>query len=89
MNKIKHFYLKPLNQKSFDYKALVIQNGNISKLQSYDTIVAEYNHETNKMKINGYYSLTTMKHINAFLDYYGFDTVNKRQLQKFYLTEKN
>lgn len=80
----KEFYLNPINgRKSFYNKAVVIQNGNVSKLKSYNTIVAEYNHETNEIKVNGWYSATTATHINAFLDYYGFDTCTKKELENY------
>lgn len=75
--------MTPLNQKSFYGKAEIINDGNISKLRSYDTIVAEYNHDTNEMKVHGYYSQTTAKHINSFLAYFGFNTCNKKQLENY------
>ena len=84
----KLFELQPhKGRKSFYGKAQVIQqeiNGEIiSKLQSYSTIVAEYNHTTNTMTVRGWYSNTTARHINAFLNYYGFNTCNKKQLQNY------
>lgn len=83
---MKTFELTPIDgRKSFYGKARVIDDGKIAKLLSYDTIVAEYNRTTKEMKINGEYSDTTRRHINAFLSYYGFDTVNKKQLNEFYL----
>lgn len=78
------FQLTPVNnRKSFYGKCRVIEENGISKLQSYNTIVAEYNHAENKMKVNGYYSQTTASHINAFLSYYGFDTCNKKELESY------
>lgn len=82
---MKTFYLSPINgRKSFNHKCEVIvtteNNETISKLKSYDTIVAEYNHNTNVMRVNGWYSTTTARHINAFLDYYGFNTCTKKEL---------
>ena len=80
------FTLNPVNgRKSFGGKAKVIQQDNISTLLSYDTEVATYNHSTNEMAVNGYYSSTTLTHINSFLAYYGFDTCTKQQLEEFYL----
>ena len=64
-------------------KCQVIEENGISKLQSYETIVAEYNHNTNMMKVFGYYSTTTARHINAFLEYYGFDTCSKKELENY------
>ena len=75
------FYLKPTDsRKSFYKKAIVIEDGNITKLKSYDTIVAEYNKETKVMNIKDWYSATTMRHINSFLDYYGFQSKTKQQV---------
>lgn len=71
------------NQKSFYGKAKIINNGDISKLLSYDTEVAEYNHNTNKMTVNGWYSATTAKHINSFLEYFGFERCNKKELETY------
>ena len=56
---------------------------NITRLVSYNTEVANYNHDTNIMTVNGWYSQTTAKHINAFLEYYGFDKCNKQQLLNY------
>ena len=76
--------LNPTNgQKSFYNKAVMIRENNVTRLQSYTTIVATYNHDTNEMKISGYYSQTTAKHINAFLSLFGFDTCNKKQLENY------
>ena len=72
--------LTPLNRKSFYNKAKLITDGNVTKLKSYETIVASYNHETKEMTVNGWYSATTARHINAFLDKYGFDTCTKADL---------
>lgn len=78
------FELSPVNgRKSFYGKCRVIEENGISKLQSYETIVAEYNHKTNVMTVNGYYSGATSSHTNAFLKYYGFDTCNKKQLENY------
>lgn len=78
------FELTPVNnRKSFYGKCRVEVDNGISYLISYTTKVAHYNHETNKMTVNGYYSPTTATHINAFLSYYGFDTCNKKQLENY------
>mgnify|MGYP000176843258 CR=1 FL=1 len=65
-------------------KAKVIKEGNTSTLLSYTTEVATYNHDTNKMTVNGYYSATTGRHINAFLEFYGFNKCTKKELFKQY-----
>lgn len=53
----------------------------ISDLISYTTRVASYNHNTNEYSIYSCQSQTTQRHINAFLSFYGFDTLNKKQIQ--------
>jgi len=86
---MKTFDLKPIgNEKSFYGKAVVVEHINSlaqvkSTLKSYNTTVAEYNHDTNEMKVFGYYSATTARHINAFLDFYGFDTCTKQELNNY------
>lgn len=55
----------------------------MSILYSYDTVVATYDHLSNKMTVNGWYSDTTATHINAFLDFYGFDTCTKKELENY------
>jgi hypothetical protein len=81
------FNLEPVNgRKSFGNKARVIEENGLSQLESYDTIVAEYNHRDNTMRVFAYYSATTMAHINSFLSYYGFDTCTKKELENNYLT---
>lgn len=54
-----------------------------SDLISYTTRVASYNHKTNEMSVYGWYSNTTAKHINAFLEFYGFNKCNKKQMQDY------
>lgn len=80
---MKTFKLEPVNQKSFYSKAIVTVDNDISTLKSYSTNVATYNHITNVISIKGYYSQTTAKHINAFLNYYGFDSLSKKEIQNF------
>ena len=83
MENLKIFDLSPVNsRKSFYWKCHVIDDWKVAKLQSYETIVAEYEHKTNIMTIHGRYSMTTASHINSFLDFYGFDTMNKREMEK-------
>ena len=81
---MKTFELTPTNgQKSFYKKAIVINTDRISFLKSYDSIVAEYNHDTKKMRVFGWYSKTTALHINSFLNLCGFDSCNKKQLENY------
>lgn len=51
-----------------------------SDLVSYETRVASYDHKTNEMSVYGWYSQTTAKHINSFLEFYGFDKCTKKEL---------
>lgn len=67
---------------SFYGKAIVINDGMFSQLRSYDTIVAEYNHELNEVKVNGWYSSTTARHINEFLQQLGFDKMTKVEMEE-------
>lgn len=78
------FEVTPINgRKSFYGKAKVVTENNVSNLYSCDTLVASYDHQNNNMTVNGWYSATTATHINAFLDFYGFDTCTKKELENF------
>ena len=78
---MKTYTLDPINgRKSFGGKCRVIEDNDTLKLQSYDTIVAEYNKQTDEVKVNGYYSSTTMTHINSFLNHVGKPTMSKKEL---------
>ena len=70
-------------RKSFYGKCEMIEDGDTVKLQSYNTIVAEYNTKTKKMKVNGWYSMTTARHINSFLYYWGFVITNKQGMENW------
>jgi hypothetical protein len=61
------------NRKSFYHKAEVIErnNGDI-ELRSYETIVARIRNGKFERLWNGY-SMTTMSHINSFLDTFGIE----------------
>ena len=74
--------LKPLNgQKSFGGKAqIIIMNGNIIQLISFETIVAEYNTKEDVINVFDWFSMTTAKHINSFLELYGFRNVSKKDI---------
>lgn len=86
---MKTYELTPVNgRKSFYGKCRVEESENfggdkISVLRSYDTEVAEYNHNTNKMLVRGWYSNTTASHINAFLDHFGYETTNKEGMESY------
>lgn len=73
--------LTPLNRKSFYDKAKMINESGVIKLKSYDTIVAQYDPQTKKVTVNGWYSTTTARHINAFLVHFGFNKMSKAEMQ--------
>lgn len=80
---MKTYELQPLKRKSFYWKCKIIDDWKFAKLQSYNTIVAEYNHETNKINVFGWYSSTTARHINAFLSHFWFDTATKKEMENW------
>ena len=53
-----------------------------SDLISYTTRVASYNHATNEISVYCCPSNNTARHINAFLAFYGFDTMKKSEILK-------
>ena len=75
-------------RKSFYGKAKVYSDdkGHLL-LMSYSTIVAEITDsiasEDGKpsVKVNGWYSQTTARHINDFLYQYGFETMSKKEME--------
>lgn len=76
--------IKPVDgRKSFYGKAHVHvdEKGN-ELLTSYGSIVAEYDRATNKVRVKGWYSTTTMRHINSFLARHGKPTMGKAELEK-------
>lgn len=75
--------LRVFSLDNFNGKARVIEDNGISELWSYDTKVATYDHQNNEMKVLGYFSATTARHINSFLEFYGFDKCNKKQLENY------
>ena len=70
--KMEIYELNARNQKSYYGKALILENNSTIKLQSYETIVAVFNKKNNVLKINGWYSMTTSKHINDFAKMCGY-----------------
>ena len=78
---MKTFYI---NQKKNNHVNYYEINGEIwSDLISYTIRVASYNHTSNEMSVYGWFSSTTAKHINDFLEYYGFERCNKKQLENY------
>lgn len=81
---MKTFELNPVNgRKSFYGKCRVEQINNVSTLLSYNTPVAKYYHSTNKIEVFKDKKLltnTTLTHIRAFLNFYGFEPMTKKQI---------
>ncbi len=80
---MKTFYIN--NKKNNHVNEYVNSDGDhYSDLISYGKRVASYNHKTNEMSVYGWFSNTTSKHINAFLEFYGFDKCTKKELETRY-----
>lgn len=62
------------SRKSFYGKAKIIEHDDGTRaLQSYDTIVCQLTPDNSFIRLWGGYSATTMRHINSFLTYMGFN----------------
>lgn len=72
---MKKYYLSPMvndHAKSFYNKAMVIEKDNGEKiLKSYDTNVCKITGEGEFVRLWDGYSVTTMKHVNSFLNLVG------------------
>jgi hypothetical protein len=70
MENVRVLELSPIinNQKSFYGKAIIIDNDLTTELKSYNTIVSVYNKDTKTLKLSGFYSKTTLKHIKEFIN---------------------
>jgi hypothetical protein len=81
-------YLMPIydNRASFYKKAKVFVFNGCLYLQSYATIVAKVG--GNCATVWGWYSQTTMRHINEFLRQNGFETMTKKDLKGTTILEK-
>ena len=91
MKQLEYLYkLQPQydNAKSFYGKANVYRNdkGSIF-LMSYETIVAEIKDATvtdtgeKQAMVYGWYSMTTARHINEFLQQNGFNKMSKKEME--------
>ncbi|MCB0447678.1 MAG: hypothetical protein KDD03_09230 [Gelidibacter sp.] len=68
------------SRKSFYGKAKVIKDNGLIKLQSYNTIVASLNLTKKELKLHGYFSPTTARHIREFCyQYFPFHSVPSKQ----------
>lgn len=72
-----------INQKSFYNKAQVkhLENGH-KVLYSYNTRVCELNADNQIIEI-GYYSQTTARHINDFLQQNNLSKMTKKEIENF------
>lgn len=80
-----HYNLEPMysTQKSFYGKAIVTEFSNGGKdLTSYNTRVCSLDENNNIVEI-GYYSQTTQKHINEFLQQNGHNRMMKKDIENF------
>lgn len=76
------FKLEPVDgRKSFYGKAVVLRDPDRATLKSYDTLVAKIEFDGSGSRFvrlwNGY-SATTMRHVNAFVSYYGLEGGGKK-----------
>lgn len=92
MRQLEYLYeLKPQfdSAKSFYHKANIYRNNKGSIfLMSYETIVAEIVDEAvsptgqRQAIVYGWYSMTTSRHINEFLQQNGFNKMNKKEMEE-------
>ena len=74
----------PTQQKSFGGKAQLIQDGSKTYLRSYTTFVASYDQDTKELKINGFWSPTTTRHIKAFIYMITGELLTTKEIEKKY-----
>lgn len=72
----------------FYNKAVIYENENYIALMSYATIVSYIDKRNNTLKVNGYYSSTTAKHIQSFAYMYGFNVGGKKELEQELIYKK-
>lgn len=65
-------------------KARVVVTNNKRLLYSYNKKVAEYDIVTKQMKVFGWYSQTTGRHIRKFFELFGLKPLTKQELFKKY-----
>ena len=88
---MKTFNLSPIDGRKTMAKQHVniydVNGQTISDLISYTSKVASYNHATNEIEVfnvPNVLSKTTLRHIKAFFDFYGFDVPTKQELKTLY-----
>ena len=73
--------------KSFYNKAIVEEDEKSIKLYSYNTLVAEIRKDLeNTLVLYGWFSVTTARHINEFIQQNGFNKMSKAEINA-YITE--
>jgi len=79
---MKKYYLSPMGYeraKSFYNKAVVIEKDNGEKvLQSYNTEVCKITANGEFVRLWSGYSVTTMRHVNSFLQFVGISGGGKK-----------
>lgn len=75
------YYLAEIPQCHYNKCAIYEDNKGNSFLLSYETIVAEI--IDNKLKIYGYYSQTTNRHLNTYLYRYGYKSMGKKDVENY------
>lgn len=76
------------SHKSFYGKAVVVEDDNKAILYSYGTPVAEIVDGIIR-KLWNCYSATTMRHVNAFIDFYGIEGGGKKWWESLPYTPNN
>ena len=78
--------LKPIyaNVNSFYKKAWILEDEENIILQSYNSMVAEYNKATKELYFRGYCSATTLRHIKEFMLQLGFKPISKKEQLKLW-----
>lgn len=79
---MKEYNLEPIydTRKSFYGKAKIVIYNNIIDLISYNTVVARI--EDGKIKVFGWFSQTTARHINEFLKQNGLKSMTKKEMEQ-------
>lgn len=80
---MKNYRLKLAGKQCGNRSAYVWENKNYAILQSYATVVSFINKKTNKVYIRDYYSVTTTRHINAFLQKFNLPKIMSKDYSKF------
>ena len=81
---MKRFYQLEMNGHQCGTKsAYVAENDKIIALKSYNTIIAFINKKTKKVYIRDYYSATSARHLNRFLNEYGYQPIYKKDYSKY------